>query len=126
MNYKIIQSDKTESNDLERVKPMDSSKIIKNYLINGNGQLNIILLDYYFNIPTRSIEIQASSQKEKGRRWKAVEAQRNKIVGVGQAMHGRVAMQGEFRPLYLLPQREAPPPESRMTSHRHLLRLAVA
>lgn len=39
---------------------------------------------------------------------------------------GERCMMRENGPLHLLPQREAPPPESRVTSHGHLLRLAVA
>lgn len=46
--------------------------------------------------------------------------EQNRTGGASDAWCGRAG------PLHLLPQREAPPPESRVTSHGHLLRLAVA
>lgn len=56
---------------------------------------------------------------EKRRRLKVAVVRRNKIPRVGQTIHDA----GESHP-HLLPRSQAPPPESRVTSHRHLLRLA--
>lgn len=46
--------------------------------------------------------------------------EQNRTGGASDAWCGRIG------PLHLLPQREAPPPESRVTSRGHLLRLAIA
>lgn len=67
---------------------------------------------------SRSAKKEKGSREGDGKRWRC--KGRNRRGGASDAWCGRVW------PLHLLPQREAPPPGTRVTSHGHLLRLAVA